>query len=140
MCVAADRTIQLFKEIVVEVKEPLGVQAMAMEPVFVNWDGVIGYCNEVEYNNRWGPWYGDIDEDESEAEYNDLGYVDYDWTGLGYDEMEGLIGNHVVVHDISQKKRCGVTAWERSGVRQPFLQKSKSRGSKVSPPKKKKSL
>ena len=58
-CFAADRAIQLLKEIVVEVQEPLAAGTMAMEePAFFNWNGGIGYCNEVEYDDGWGPWYG----------------------------------------------------------------------------------
>ncbi|KAF8481675.1 hypothetical protein DFH94DRAFT_404322 [Russula ochroleuca] len=84
-CFTADRAIQLLKEIVVEVQKPSDGGAMVLEePENFNWHGGIGYCNEVEYDDGEGPWYGDEDEGEGEAEYDhELGYDD----GLGYDEF-----------------------------------------------------
>ena len=95
-CFIIDRAIQLLKEIVVGVQEPLTVRVVEMELGFFNQNGGIGYCNEVDYDDGRSPWYGDIDEnedsDESEAEYDDLGYDSYDWlsydVGLGNDELD----------------------------------------------------
>jgi hypothetical protein len=67
-CGAADCAIQLLKEIVVDVQEP---PPRLMVPSFFDRHGWIGDCNEVEYANGLGPWYGDTDEDESEDEDED---------------------------------------------------------------------
>ncbi|KAF8481686.1 hypothetical protein DFH94DRAFT_404420 [Russula ochroleuca] len=87
-CFAADRAIQLLREVVVDVQEPRAAGTMSMEgPAFFNWNGGVGYCsNEVEYDHDGrGLWYdetydeedGDEDEDEDEAEYDE--FMDYDY-------------------------------------------------------------
>jgi F-box-like len=69
-CIACDRAIQLLKEIVVEVQKPPAANRGLQEPEDFNWHGGIGYFNEVEYDDGEGPWYGDIEGDEDEAEYD----------------------------------------------------------------------
>jgi hypothetical protein len=64
-CVAAHRAIQLLAEIVVDVQEPLDAPPMAMEEFF-NRHGEIGYDNNVRFDDRRDPWYGDTDDGEDE--------------------------------------------------------------------------
>jgi hypothetical protein len=68
LCSAADRAIQLFKEIVADVQVPLDSSLVEEEPVS-NWYGGFGHCNEVEYDG------GDEDE-ESDGDY--MGDYDHD--------------------------------------------------------------
>ena len=81
-CVAADRAVQLLREVVVDVQEPLAAEAMPTdETAFSNWDGGVGYVDEVEYDDK--PWYDDTDEDEDEdddeVEYDQFMFMDYDY-------------------------------------------------------------
>ncbi|KAF8481687.1 hypothetical protein DFH94DRAFT_732396 [Russula ochroleuca] len=87
-CVAADRAIQLFKEIVVDVHEHLAARPMTMEdPASFNWNRGIGYSNEVEYYDGRGP-YDDIDGYE---EYDDDDYVWDDYDGLSDGPVLGAV-------------------------------------------------
>jgi hypothetical protein len=90
-CVAADRATQLFREVVVDVQEPLPAGTMPMEePALSNSNGGIGYCcNEVEddYDERrsWhdDPYYEEevvVEVDEDEAEYDE--FVDNDTVSM----------------------------------------------------------
>ena len=72
LCVAADRAVQLLKEIVVDMhKHPA---RMTEEPAAFNWNGGIGYSSEVEYYDKRDPydymdvWYEDGTDSDS---YND---------------------------------------------------------------------
>jgi hypothetical protein len=97
-CVAGDRAIQLLREVVVDVQEPLAAGTMPMEkPAFFNWNGGIGYCcNEVEdgYDDERGRYdgpYSDEGEDEDEADANEEEaeydeFMDYDY-GYDYDAV-----------------------------------------------------
>ncbi|KAH9987716.1 hypothetical protein BJV77DRAFT_772902 [Russula vinacea] len=54
LCVAADRAVQLLKEIVVDMhKHPA---RMTEEPAAFNWNGGIGYSSEVEYYDKRDPY------------------------------------------------------------------------------------
>ena len=84
-CLAADRAIELLREIVVDVQEPLIGVKMSMEgAALFNWNGGLGYCcNEVEYDHDGrGPWhddaYDDEEDDEDGAEYDEFVDDDYD--------------------------------------------------------------
>ena len=68
-CVAADRAIRSFSEIVVDVQEPVDAPPMTMEEFFK--DVGIGYRDRVEYDDGRSPWYGDMDDGESEDEDED---------------------------------------------------------------------
>ena len=86
-CIAIDRAIQLLKEIVVEVQKPPATGPNVLqeqEPADFNRCGCIGRY-EVEYDDGGDPWYGNIDEDEDEVEYDHgFGYDD----GFGNDEFD----------------------------------------------------
>ncbi|KAI0281233.1 hypothetical protein BGY98DRAFT_959374 [Russula aff. rugulosa BPL654] len=67
-CVAADRAIRSFSEIVVDVQEPVDAPPMTMEEFFK--DVGIGYRDRVEYDDGRSPCE-DEDEDEDEGEPDD---------------------------------------------------------------------
>ena len=78
-CEASNREIKLLAEIVVDVQEPLDAPTTIGVDYF-NLQGRIGrieYGNRVEFDNKWGPWYGgrhntdDSDEDEDEDDSED---------------------------------------------------------------------
>ncbi|KAF8481684.1 hypothetical protein DFH94DRAFT_732388 [Russula ochroleuca] len=64
-CVAAARSTQLLKEIVVNVHEARAAGWRTLrEPTGFNWHGRIEYCNEVEYDDPCDD--GDEDDDDDE--------------------------------------------------------------------------
>jgi hypothetical protein len=84
-CFAADRAIDLLKEIVVDVQEPLAAGTKPMEgPALFNWNGGLGYrFNEVEYDHDTSDFwpdniYDDEEDDEDGAEYDEFVDDDYD--------------------------------------------------------------
>ena len=61
-CVAPERAIQLLREVVIDVKEPLSRDQMEEVDDIANWDPEvfnlrteIGSLNEVEFEDDWGP-------------------------------------------------------------------------------------
>ena len=69
--VVSGRAIQLLAEIVVDVQEPLQVDAGIAGPIAVKeFFGFAGirYSGEVEYDSGWIPWYCDVDVSEGEDE------------------------------------------------------------------------
>lgn len=67
-CTTADRAIQFFSEIVVDVLEPLDAAPMTMEEFFM---GGIGHCNDLEYDDERSPWYC-VDDGEAEYGYESI--------------------------------------------------------------------
>jgi hypothetical protein len=85
-CVTAGHAIQFLAEIVVDVQEPLDARQMTIEE-FINHVGVECW-DEVGYDDRRRPWYGDMDdvegEDEDEDEY-DSEHDEFDYDDEEYD-------------------------------------------------------
>ncbi|KAH9987712.1 hypothetical protein BJV77DRAFT_772829 [Russula vinacea] len=93
-CVATDRAIQLLREVVVDVQEPLAAGTMPMEePTLFDRNGGIGYCcNEVEDDHdKLQPSYDESindqeeDADEAEEEYSEL--MEYNYYGYDLDAV-----------------------------------------------------
>ena len=80
-CIAAKLAIQLLAEIVVDMQEPLGAHPMEE---FFNWYEGICYENEVEFDDRQGPWCCDVDNsmdgdgDDENVTTSDEGEVKYE--------------------------------------------------------------
>jgi hypothetical protein len=83
LCVAADRAVQLLKEIVVDVHKHPAARTTTEEPAAFIWNGGIGYSSEFEYYDKRAPydpmdwWY----EDETDSDSYDgaLEHYDYDY-------------------------------------------------------------
>jgi hypothetical protein len=85
-CIVADRAIPLLREVVVDVQAPLNDEQLVRKEE-QDWHGGIGYCNEVDYDDRQGSWYGYGEDNEEEYEYV---YDDYsvisDNVGFNYED------------------------------------------------------